>query len=117
MISVIWSHIVKDMLALINRSFKRIVNIAVIVLVVLVGLSFALLNSETVSFNYYLGKIDLQLSLLLVITLVIGSIMGVLGSLGIIMRNKHEISKARREIKSKARELNTLRSVSHEDES
>lgn len=80
------------------------------------GLSFALLNSEKVSFNYYLGSIDMQLSLLLVITLVIGAIMGIAASFGIILKSRHETARARREVKSKARELNTLKTISHEGE-
>jgi len=45
---------------------------------ILLGLSFALLNAEMVTVNYYVGQSSLPLSLLLVCTLGLGILLGLM---------------------------------------
>ena len=107
--------VIKDSMSTISSIFKRFIFIAVILVIVLTGLSFALLNSTPVSFNYYIGKQDLPLSLLLVLSLVLGAILGVAASFGLILKSRTEISKIRREVKSKTKELTNLQSLTHQE--
>jgi len=102
---------IKDTVSSINSIFKRFIFFVVILLIILIGLSFALLNAEPVSFNYYLGTRDLELSLLLVFTLVLGAILGMAASFGLIIKSRAEISKMRREIKSKSKQLVNLETL------
>lgn len=51
---------------------------AIILLLVVFGLSFAVLNAEYVTLNYYVGKSQISLSLLLVFTLVLGVVLGMM---------------------------------------
>ena len=51
------------------------------ILIMLLGASFAVLNAEPVSIDYYFGQDALPLSLLMVMTLGIGGIMGICVSL------------------------------------
>ena len=106
---------IKDSMSTISSIFRRFIFIAVILVIVLTGLSFALLNSTPVSFNYYIGKQEMALSLLLVLSLVLGAILGVAASFGLILKFRTEVSKIRREMKSKTKELTNLQSLTTQD--
>ena len=106
---------IKDSMSTISSIFRRFIFIAVILVIILTGLSFALLNSTPVSFNYYIGKQEMALSLLLVLSLVLGAILGVAASFVIILKFRTEVSKIRREMKSKTKELTNLQSLTTQD--
>ena len=106
---------IKDSMSTISSIFRRFIFIAVILVIILTGLSFALLNSTPVSFNYYIGKQEMALSLLLVLSLVLGAILGVAASFSLILKFRTEVSKIRREMKSKTKELTNLQSLTTQD--
>lgn len=66
----------------------KILGLLASLLVLLLGISFAVLNASPVSFHYYFGDVTLPLSLLLVITLIIGVCLGLLASFGMYLRAK-----------------------------
>ena len=72
---------------------KRIIIYTILLLVALAGLSFALLNSEMVTLNYYFGKLQAPLSLIMVIALALGAILGVLASMWAVLAQKRELAK------------------------
>ncbi len=78
---------------------RLIYNIFLLFLV-LIGLSFASLNAQTIHFNYYFGEIDIQLSLLLVLILGIGILIGISASLVSWMMLKHENFKLKIKLKT-----------------
>jgi len=104
--------VLKDTILGAGQLIQRFFYVVVILLVVALGLSFALLNSEPVTFNYYIGKHDIELSLILVITLIIGALLGVAGSFGVVLKTKRQTFKIKKEMKNSAKELNNLRSLS-----
>jgi putative membrane protein len=67
--------------------------------VIVIGVSFAGLNADSVNFNYYIGSIDIPLSLLLALAFAVGGFLGVIASLSVIMRAKGEERRARRALK------------------
>lgn len=69
---------------------KRIVSYLFLLCILLLGLSFAALNADTVNINYYLGKSAIPLSLLLVYTLGIGIFLGLVTSLIHLLKVKKE---------------------------
>jgi len=69
---------------------KRIISYIFLLLVLLLGLSFAALNADTVTVNYYLGKSTIPLSLLLVYTLGIGVFLGLFTVLIPLFKLKRE---------------------------
>jgi len=80
-------------------------------LVVLVfGISFAFQNPSSVKVTYYFG-LDWEgsLSILLVITLAIGALLGVLFTLGWVIKAKRQTAHARREAAQLEREASGLR--------
>lgn len=82
-----------------------------LVLVVLVfGASFALKNPQAVDVSYYFGfEWSGSLAVLLVATLAIGALMGVIFTLGWVIRAKRQASHARREASHLEQEAASLR--------
>ncbi len=94
---------------------KRIIIFTLLLLVALLGLSFALMNAEPVTLNYYFGKLQAPLSLVLVIALAFGAVMGVLASMWVVITQKRELAKLRKAAKITEKEITNLRSLPMKD--
>ncbi len=94
---------------------KRIVIFALLLLVTLLGLSFALMNAESVQLNYYFGTLQAPLSLVVVLAIIMGAGLGVLASLGIVVGQKRELAKLRKSAKIAKEEVSNLRSLPLKD--
>ncbi len=94
---------------------KRIVIFALLLLVTLLGLSFALMNAESVQLNYYFGTLQAPLSLVVVLAIISGAGLGVLASLGIVVSQKRELAKQRKSAKIAKEEVSNLRSLPLKD--
>lgn len=80
---------------------RRIFSFVIIIITVVLGLIFAVLNADLVLFNYFFGKSELPLSLIMVITLAMGALLGVIASMGLILHTKRELAKTRKMTKQK----------------
>lgn len=89
----------------------RILALLVLLLVVGVGLTFSVMNAEPVTLDYYFGSSDIPLALLLVISLALGALLGVIASLGVILRLKRTASGLRRENRLAEKEIMNLRNI------
>lgn len=69
----------------------KIIGYIVLFFVVLIGVTFALLNSTPVSINYYVGVKHVPLSLLLAIAFVAGGVIGLAISLPVIIKQKAKL--------------------------
>ena len=76
---------------------------------VVLGLSFAVLNSEPVALNYYFGYRDIPLSMIVVLALVLGALIGVLVSMGMILRLRQQAGGLRRKLHHAEKEADKLR--------
>lgn len=94
----------------------KIIYIAVIVLLVITGLVFAVLNAEPVQFNYYFDSLSIPLSLSMLVAMIFGAILGVLASAGVILRHKREIARLRKAVDVAEKEVNNLRSIPLRDD-
>ncbi len=94
---------------------KRIIIFTILLLVAIIGLSFALMNAEAVTLNYYFGKLESPLSLILVIVLALGAVMGVLASMWAVLAQKRELAKLRKAAKITEKEITNLRSLPMKD--
>lgn len=92
-----------------------IVNLIIFLLVLTLGLSFAILNAEPVELDYYFGSQRLSLSLVVLITLIMGVLAGVVASLGVIIKLKREVSRLRKENQAVDAELASLRTLPLKD--
>jgi len=61
---------------------KRLIGLLLALIVVAAGLSFAMLNPTPVSLDFYLGQLNLPVSLWLVIAFAIGVIIGLAAATG-----------------------------------
>lgn len=83
----------------------RIFSYIVAIVLILFGLTFALLNARPVELNYYLGTIKISLSLLLIFTVGLGILIGVIFSLGSWIRLKRKNFQLRSRIKQLEHEV------------
>lgn len=95
---------------------KRIIGLVFFLIVLVFGLFFGLLNADPVPVDYYLGTREVPLSLVVVITLLFGALLGALAGLGLVLKMKRETSRLRKEIKVTEKELNNLRSIPLKDQ-
>jgi lipopolysaccharide assembly protein A len=94
---------------------KRIITFAVLLLVTLLGLTFALMNADMVQLDYYFGSLQAPLSLIVVVAIIIGAALGVLASVGIVVGQKRELAKLRKSAKITEQEVSNLRSLPLKD--
>lgn len=94
---------------------RRIIGLIALLVVVLFGLSFALLNAHPVSVDYYFGELGLPLSLLLVFMLIIGAGIGVLGCLSLLLSKANQVRRMRKQLASTEREVTQLRRLPLKD--
>lgn len=87
----------------------RVVSFLFFLIILLLGISFAVLNAQLVSINYYLGASKLPLSLLLVIVLGIGAVLGWITGVFVWLRLKVENTKLTHRIKVVEKEVSQLR--------
>jgi len=89
----------------------RIVALLVLLLVIALGLTFSVMNAEPVNLDYYFGSAAIPLALLLVAAVVLGALLGVIASLGVIFRLKRDNNRLRRGVRLAEKEVSNLRSL------
>jgi len=90
---------------------SKVIYGTVIILIILLGIIFAVLNSETVQFNYYFNSRTMPLSLAIILAMFIGAILGVIASIGLILRYKREVSRLRKAADVAEKEITNLRAI------
>lgn len=94
---------------------KRLFGFILLLIVVVLGLSFAVLNAESVKLNYYYGIAQAPLSLVVVLSISAGAVLGVIASLGMILSMRREVGRLHRKIQLTERELKNLREIPIKD--
>ena len=94
----------------------RFFKLLFILMVMLVGAAFAVMNAENVNLNYYFGSSVLPLSVVLVGAVCFGAVLGILAGLGGLARLKHENASLRRQVRLASQEVNNLRTMPIKDD-
>lgn len=94
----------------------RILSYVFTLFLMLLGISFAVLNAEPVLINFYVGSSKLPLSLLLVLALIFGVVLGLIVSLTHYIRLKRANSRLRQRLKLVEKEVSNLRAIPLKDE-
>ena len=94
---------------------SRLVSFVVLLVLVLLGLAFAVINSKPVELNYFLATREVPLALTLVLTLAFGALVGILFSLGMVIRLKRETLRLRRQVQLAEQEVMNLRNIPLKD--
>ena len=94
---------------------KKIFLLILFFVIAVFGISFAVLNAGDVQLNYYFGQFQAPLSLVIVISLACGAVLGILASLAAIIQLKHEQTKLKKTISLTEKEVENLRSLPIQD--
>ena len=92
------------------RWIKGLILAVILLIVVLVGILFAVNNQQTVALNLiWLELPAVSLSVWLLATLVFGVVLGMLAMLGVYVRLKATLARSQRQTKQQRKELDSLR--------
>lgn len=94
---------------------QRVIGSLLLLVLLVIGLSFSFLNAHSVTLQYYFGAQSAPLSFVIVAALIFGAILGVLASLGVILRQRREIARLRREVRVHEQEVANLRNIPLKD--
>ncbi|MES9946007.1 MAG: DNA recombination protein RecN [gamma proteobacterium symbiont of Ctena orbiculata] len=89
----------------------RFIKLFIVILIMLLGAVFTVLNADPVEVNYYFGRREIPLSLILTIALGFGVVLGVLAGMGKVLGLKREIHKLKRRSQLVSEEVNNLRAL------
>ena len=88
---------------------KFLPKLIFIIFILLLGLVFHVKNHQLVTLNYYVGEIQLSFSIIIVLAVCVGVLLGILASIPIIIRNKKLNGRLKKEIKHREIEINNYR--------
>ncbi|HDZ45758.1 hypothetical protein LCGC14_0191720 [marine sediment metagenome] len=92
------------------RWIKGLILAVILLIVVLVGILFAVNNQQTIALNLiWLELPAVSLSVWLLATLVVGVLLGMLAMLGVYVRLKANLARSQRHNKQQRKELDSLR--------
>lgn len=94
----------------------RYVSYIIIIILILLGITFAVLNSDKVTVHYYAGQRDLPLSLLMALSFAIGILFGFLVMLPKIFRHRFNARRLRKKLKHAEEEIENLRKMPVKDD-
>ena len=88
---------------------KFLPKLIFIIFLLLLGLVFHVKNHQLVTLNYYVGEVQLSFSIIIVLAVCVGVLLGILASIPIIIRNKQLNSRLKKQIKHREKEINNYR--------
>ncbi|MFM2321943.1 MAG: hypothetical protein RLZZ225_96 [Pseudomonadota bacterium] len=94
----------------------RIVTYLFLILLVVFALIFAGLNADLVSVNYYLGTKRLPLSLLIILSFILGGLLGLLTAFITYVKLKYVNRRLRHRLNLVEKELTNLRALPFKDQ-
>lgn len=92
-----------------EKTLIRFIRLFLLLIFAVLGAAFASLNGAMVSVDYYFGLTELPLSIVILIALGIGVILGGLAGLALFFRAKRENYQLRRKSQLVNEEVNNLR--------
>lgn len=93
----------------------RILSYILLLVVILIGVTFAALNHNEVSVNYYIGQSVIPLSFLLVISFTFGSLLGLFVGFWLLLKTKFKNYRLQQHLKIAEKEIENLRAIPLQD--
>ncbi len=93
----------------------RIISYFFILIIVLFGMTFATLNSESVTINYYFNQSTLPLSLLLVLVFAFGCLIGMMVGFWLLVKSKILNFRLRQRLSAVEKELESVKAAPLQD--
>ena len=94
---------------------RRFVYLILALVIILFGVTFAVLNADKVQLNYYMGSVELPLSLIVVLAMTLGAVLGIVASLGIVIGSRRQASKLKKSVEVAEKEIINLRNIPIKD--
>lgn len=88
---------------------RRIMTIILFIIVLVLGAGFSAINLTLVDVNYYLGVLSLPLSMVIMIAIVLGTLLGVLILSTRILQLRYENHRLRKKLTVSEQEIDSLR--------
>jgi putative membrane protein len=88
---------------------RRIMTIILFVIVLLLGAGFSAINLTPVDINYYLGVLSLPLSMVVIVAIILGTLLGALALSTSILRLKYENRRLRKKLTLSEKEIDSVR--------
>lgn len=76
----------------------RIISFILLLILIIIGVGFAMQNAEQVTLNYYFGHVDLPLSLLLTLCLAVGALLGLFIGWCLLLRSQWQNRRLRKQL-------------------
>ncbi len=94
-----------------QESTVRIFSIIFLLIIIILGVTFATLNSEMVTINFYIGRRIMPLSMLLAIVFAIGCVLGMLVGTWMLIKMKMKNRRLNKRLKLVEKEVENLRAI------
>ena len=94
-----------------SRTVKQIITIFLFLVLLTAGILFFVRNNQSITLDYILGNIEMPFSLMFLITLFSGAVLGVLAIIPSLLRLKYEKARLERQLKIAEKEINNLRTL------
>jgi len=94
---------------------KKIFSYISAISILILGTIFSIYNSDDVVINLVIFKQELPLAFLLILTLIIGAILGVFTTTSMMYRTRRELNKLKKQAKLNKTEINNLRTIPFKD--
>jgi putative membrane protein len=88
---------------------QRIITIAIFITVFAAGAAFSAVNNSPVNIQYYLGTVTMPISIIVIVSLVIGVTIGVLAIFIGSLQLRYENKRLQKKIDLREQELDSLR--------
>ncbi|PHS26172.1 MAG: hypothetical protein COA83_03810 [Methylophaga sp.] len=95
---------------------RRILTIIIFIIVFVVGIAFSAINNDPVALNYYLGTLSLPLSIVIVISILLGLILGASAIFMSSLQLRYENRRLHKKLDTSEQEINSLRILPLTDE-
>ena len=89
----------------------RILSTILLLAVLLVVLFFTVLNADSVTVNYYFGNREVPLSLLLVLTMLVGALLGLAAAMPMVLKMRRRVAKLQKGMRLAEKEVANLRTI------
>ena len=92
-----------------SQSIRRILYACLFIIILIAGLVFFVKNSQEQEFNYVVGSVTLPLSLLILLSLLAGVLLGLLAVTPALLRQRRRIARLEKQAQMAEKEINNLR--------
>lgn len=89
----------------------RIISYILVLCVLIMGVTFAVLNHDSVTVHYYIGEQTLPLSLLLAFTFILGCLLAFLVFFWMLLKVKVKSYRLQQQLKVAEKEIENLRAI------